>query len=293
MRGPEDVIHSPVRDTVAASHPTPAGDPSAVAQIRTGRAARRDGAALLRRLAVVALGMLATFGTPTRATAQDQNPGGIQLTPEGDQITLAVNETTGVPVKDFIKLAGRITGKSFSVNDTEFTAPGLNVNFIGPYKIKKDEFYNFFQTMLYIRGFACVPRRTGSNEIVEIISFAGTRRTEISAAARYVAFEDLEQYSSQTGVQILTTIPVKYLNATNAVTQTRPFFNAQPAAGGTPLIIGALGDNRTVLLQGFGPQVWAAYQVLKLSDVPPVAPDEETRVVKLYSATAEELELVL
>ena len=277
MPGQEDVIDIPACDAVAeALPPVQPVVPPGPGPLRRPRH-RLPGALLLALCAVAPL------------AGQES---GIQLTADGDKITLAVNETTGVPIKDFIKLAREITRRTFVINDTEFQQPGMNVNFIGPYTLRRDEFYNFFQTMLYIRGFACVPRRTGENEIVEVVSLAGARRTEISASARYVPFEELESYSSQTGVQILTTIPLRHLNPTNAVTQTRPFFNSQPSAAG-PLIVGALGDNRSMLLQGFGPQVWAAYQVLKLSDVPPMAPDEETRVVKLNHATAEELELVL
>jgi general secretion pathway protein D len=280
MSGSEDVIDLPFS---AAS-----ADPSAPSQRQVPRLFAR----VVRRAVPSGLALLLAIAGAT-ASAQDQQPGGVTLEVADDgMVTLAVNENTGVPIKDFIKLTMKVTGRTFVINDAEFQTPGQNINFVGPYRLRREDFYNFFQTMLFIRGFACVPRRTGENEIVEIVSLAGTRRNEIAASARYVPFEELEQYASQSGVQILTTVPLRYLNPTNAVTQTRPFFNSTPGGAG-PLVVGALGDNRSMLLQGFGPQVWAAYQVLKLSDVAPMTPDEETRVVRLNYATAEELELLL
>jgi general secretion pathway protein D len=58
------------------------------------------------------------------------------------------------------------------------------------------------------------------------------------------------------------------------------------------LLFGAV-NQRAFLLQGYGPQVYAAYQLLKLVDVPPEAPDQQIRVQRLYNAAAEELEPIL
>lgn len=287
MRGQQDVNESPTRDAVAAV-PSPA---------TTARNGLLAGAmrllVTLRSWPSLPWAMAPALVLGPALAQENQETGGVKLEVAGDQITLSVNETTGVPIKDFIKLAQKITGKVFTFNDAEFQTQGTNVNFIGPVRIKRDGFYSFFQTMLYIRGFACVPRSmSGEQEVVEIISLASPRRNEITSAARYVPVEDLEQYSTQTGVQVLTTVPLRYVNANNASQQTRPFFTLAGSPGVGGLTLGTI-ESRTMLVQGFGPQVWAAYQLLKLADVPPVAPDEETRVVKLSNATAEELEPVL
>lgn len=284
MRGQHDVIESLASDAVAQLSP-------AAPAPRDRR--RRSGRAWSRLLAGIAGLALWALGPVPLAAQENQEAGGVKLEVAGDQIALSVNETTGVPIKDFIKLAQKITGKVFTFNDQEFQAQGTNINFIGTVRLKREGFYSFFQTMLYIRGFACVPRSgTGEQETVEIISLASPRRNEITAAARYVPVEELEQYATQTGVQVLTTVPLRYVNAQNAATQARPFFTLQGNTSVGGLTTGTL-DSRSMMLQGFGPQVWAAYQLLKLADVPPLAPDEETRVVKLVNATAEELEPVL
>ena len=50
---------------------------------------------------------------------------------------------------------------------------------------------------------------------------------------------------------------------------------------------------RSLLLQGFGPQVYAAYQLLLLVDQEPELPEHEVRITKLVNASADELEVIL
>jgi type II secretion system protein D len=232
---------------------------------------------------------------PSQVTAQvpeGTDPGIAELTIENGRISLSVNEATGVSLKDFIKLTEKITGKVITFSETDFQQPNLSINFYGTVNVSREQFFGFFQTMLYMRGFAVVIRGDEESEIVQIVSLAGPQRADVTASARYVPAEELDKYATQTGVQILTMLQLNHINAVTASTATRPFFaqSAQPSGG---VLTGNLGDNRSMILQGFGPQVYAAYQLLKLSDVPPVQPANESRVVKLNYATAEELEPVL
>ncbi|MEY2981112.1 MAG: hypothetical protein RL562_1339, partial [Planctomycetota bacterium] len=176
--------------------------------------------------------------------------------------------------------------------ETDFQQPNLSINFYGTVNVSREQFFGFFQTMLYMRGFGVVIRGDEDSEIVQIVSLAGPQRADVTASARYVPVEELDKYATQTGVQILTMLQLNHINAVTASTATRPFFaqSAQPSGG---VLTGNLGDNRSMILQGFGPQVYAAYQLLKLSDVPPVQPSNESRVVKLNYATAEELEPIM
>ncbi len=227
--------------------------------------------------------------------AQDEETGpGVQLTvsEDGSSISLSCNENLGIEIKEFIKLTERITGRVITFTDSDFVAAQAKVNFVGTVQLQRENFFSFFQTMLYIQGFACVIRGGGDTEIVEVVSMQGPKRTEIASSARYVPVEQLEQYATQTGVQVLTTVNLKHVNAQNASTALRPFFSQSASAAGG-LIPGSLGDNRSMLLQGFGPQVYAAYQLLRLADVKPDVPTQETRIVRLEHATAEELEPLL
>lgn len=239
------------------------------------------------------LGLWAVAPSQVAAQVPEGNdPGIAELTIENGRISLSVNEATGVSLKDFIKLTEKITGKVITFSETDFQQPNLSINFYGTVNVSREQFFGFFQTMLYMRGFAVVIRGDEDSEIVQIVSLAGPQRADVTASARYVPAEELDKYATQTGVQILTMLQLNHINAVTASTATRPFFaqSAQPSGG---VLTGNLGDNRSMILQGFGPQVYAAYQLLKLSDVPPVQPANESRVVKLNYATAEELEPVL
>jgi general secretion pathway protein D len=236
--------------------------------------------------------LLASGRLPAQ-TPPAQDPPGVNLSIDGDLIALSVNETEGLALIDFIKLTERITDRVFVYSPQEVGNPtNGNITFIGEVELRRENFFSFFQTMLYIRGFACVLRTTGDSEVVEIVAMTGPKRQELTSSARYVPPDEVENYANQTGVTILTTVPLKYINANTAQTQLRPFF-AQGGAGGVGLTPGSVGNGRALLLQGFGPQVYSASQLLRLVDVEPESPDTESLVVPLVNSTAEELEPIL
>ncbi|MEM7204747.1 MAG: secretin N-terminal domain-containing protein [Planctomycetota bacterium] len=225
--------------------------------------------------------------------AQDpQDPGqGFTLELEGDYLTITISESDGLPIEQFIKLAQTLTKKTFTYSTPDLSNVAENkITFIGAKRMKRDNFFPFFQTMLYIKGFATMIRGDEDTEIIEIVALTGPKRTELSSSARYVSHDEIANYANQTGVPILTSVPLAHINATAATNQLRPFFSV--GAGATSaLTLGAAA--KALLLQGFGPQVYAAYQVLRLVDVPPDAADQEVRVQRLEYAAAEELEPIL
>ncbi len=218
-----------------------------------------------------------------------------------DTIAFSMNESNGMEMSEFIKWAQEVTGKrfTFSLNDLNSGAAGGNtVSFLGTFRIKRsrftEDFYSFFQTMLYIKGFAVVPRGEGDLEILEIVAMSGARAREVTNGARYVTPDELPQYRNQTGVPILTTVPLKNINATIATNALRPFFAQTGAAtGGGSLTLGNVGNNSAMLLQGFGPQVFAAVELLKLVDVPTEQPNLVVQVIVLDHQAPEELEPIL
>ncbi len=267
----------------------------------------------LRALACAWLGVLLLPATGLRAQppgTQNPQPGTQPTAPnpagqdplmreEGDYIAFSFNETQGMEMPEFIKWTERTTGKRFVFNETELAAVGTGsrISFIGTLRLKKDrfrdDFFSFFQTMLYIKGFALVPRGEGDLELLEIVNMGGPRGREITNGARYVKPEDLRQYASQTGVPILTTVPLKHINATVATNALRPFFGAGAAPTGGSLALGNVGNNTAILLQGFGPQVYAAVELLNLVDQPVETPELLIKVVKLEHAAGEEIEPLL
>lgn len=90
----------------------------------------------------------------------------IAFTSQGNCLEISTPDGP-VPMKDFIKLAQRITGKvlTYSIADVE-DSPG--VYFVGTVGVSRTEFFDFFQTTLYTHGFRAIVRGVGSAQSVEI-----------------------------------------------------------------------------------------------------------------------------
>lgn len=314
---------SPSSPAAVPLRPTPAPcRTTAVATALAPCAPRRRADALLRRAAqIAALGTalaLAGSGGALRAQVtpppqggqeqrggQEQQPGNsprLQVDDASNTISFSMNETNGMELLEFIKWAQEITGRTFilpSEADLNNAGPGGGrVTFLGTLRLKRErfreDFFSFFQTMLYIRGFAVLPRGEGSLEMLEIVAQAGTRQREITNAARYVIPDEIANYRNQTGVPVMTTVTLKHINAQIAQNSLRPFFATTGApAGGGALTIGTVGNSSALLLQGYGPQVAAAVDLLKLVDMPLEQPNLVVQVVILDNAAPEEVEPIL
>ncbi len=256
---------------------------------------RRSSKALTILLPTVALlcgllGGLSTGALRAQAGAQSPTPPSwFRL--DGDHIVLSFNERDGLPVKDFIKTAEQVTGRNFIYNDTEITQGDPNaqkINFIGTKRMRKEEFFAFFQTLLYVKNLACVVRGKGNTEIIEIINLNGAKRTEASSGAAYVPPEKLGEFAAQTGVQIVTAVPVEHVRASVATQTLRPFFAGAGGPAGA-LNLGTAGTERVILIAGFAPQVVNCYELLKIVDQPDRVADQEVKVVPLEHHSAEEL----
>jgi general secretion pathway protein D len=209
---------------------------------------------------------------------------------QGDNIIISLNENQGLPLFDFVKIAEQVTKKTFTYTKDEVDA-AQPIHFVGPMRSTKNNFFGFFQTVLYIKGFACSIRGEGQSELVNIISMRGQQRAEMNAGARLVPSDELDNYKNQTGVTILSSIPLEHLDATRASAQLRPFFAASTGQG-APLNFVAI-NQKSLLMQGFAPQVYQAFRLLKLVDVPEEAIDMIIEPVTLEHAAAEELEPLL
>ena len=276
---------------------------------------------LLRRACLGAalsalLGFATAQGDPPTATggagAQGQNQQG--QSPQGpaprlvvdtatDTIAFSMNEANGMELTEFIAWAKEVTGKRFvySAGDLATAAQGQGSNtisFLGTFRIKRsrfqEDFFSFFQTMLYIKSLALVPRGEGDLELLEIVSMSGARGREVTAGARYVPLEDIATYRYQAGVPILTTYQLKHINAQVVTTALRPFYAAagSPQGGGS-LNVNPIGNSSAMLMQGYGPQVYALVEILKLVDVPTEQPNIVVQVIPLEFQAPEELEPIL
>ncbi len=240
-------------------------------------------------------------GTPPPTGQEPKPTPRMEIDEATDTIAFSMNENNGMELAEFIKWAQEVTGRAFTFNLQELQSAGQGagqVSFLGTLRIKrerfKEDFFSFFQTMLYIKGFAVVPRGEGTLEMLEIVSMSGPRNREVTNGARYVTPDELHLYRNQTGVPILTTVTLKNINATIATNALRPFFasTGSPTGGGGPTL-GNVGNNTAMLIQGFGPQVYAAVKLLELVDVPIEAPNLVVQVVILEHQAPEEIEPIL
>ncbi|MFY9341789.1 MAG: secretin N-terminal domain-containing protein [Planctomycetota bacterium] len=238
---------------------------------------------------------------PPPAGAQDPVKPRMEFDQATNTMAFSMNETNGMELTEFIKWASELTGKRFTFTTTDIASQGggagNTISFLGTFRIKRerftDDFFSFFQTMLYIKGFAVVPRGEGDLEMLEIVSMAGARGREVTNGARYVTPDELPQYRFQTGVPIMTTVPLKHINATIATNSLRPFYAQTGGQQGGTVQLGNVGNASAMLLQGFGPQVYAAVRLLELVDVPTEQPNLEVVVVVLDYQAPEELEPIL
>lgn len=271
-------------------------------------APRRHRAAGLSGALALVLSMLqpvlpAQGGTPPPQPGA-QDPQGQAPRMEVDEatntISISMNESNGMELAEFIKWAEEITGRRFTFNQQDLLTAGQGtgpVSFLGTLRFQRDrfrdDFFAFFQTMLYIKGFALVPRGEGDLEILEIVSMSGPRSREVTNGALYVTPDELHLYRHQTGVPIMTTVTLKNINATIATNALRPFFASTGSStlGGPTL--GNVGNNTAMLIQGFGPQVYAAVKLLELVDLPTEEPNLVVHVQVLEHQAPEELEPIL
>jgi hypothetical protein len=117
-----------------------------------------------------------------------------------DELVITFAESEGMSLKDFIKWAELFTvpKKTFYFSEQELTtAADAKVQFLGTLRIKQVNFFSFFQTILYMKQFACVVRDLKDSDMVQIIAMNGPLRGEIANAAKLVKPEDIVNYANQ------------------------------------------------------------------------------------------------
>ena len=119
---------------------------------------------------------------------QKGEPGRPTLKSEGDSLLLSMNENSAMELKEFVKWAHELTGMRIAFTDGELNLSKQDnrVTFLGTLRFKKDafkkDFLSFFETMLYVKGFALVRHGSGDLEVNEIVFMAGPRGREAAVA---------------------------------------------------------------------------------------------------------------
>lgn len=148
--------------------------------------------------------------------------------------------------------------------------------------------WELFHTLLHHKGLAIIStdQKRGFHEV---ISMNGPRQREISNNATLFQYNELETYSKLKASPVLTSMPLKNINVTIALNSLRPFFATSGSSGSGSVILGSVGNNSELLLQGYGSQVAAAVRLLQLVDVRSDEPSETVQVVRLEHANPTEV----
>ena len=244
---------------------------------------------------------------------QDQDGlSGVQVPDEafqdaGQYIVLSFDETQegGLSLRQFIKLAQDVTGMTFTIESTgpagspRGGSPDLDntkILLYGRKRIKKEDFYSFFQIMMKINGFVCVQQGSGDLSVI-VITASPEKNPQsgptVKANTLFVDPEDVEQFKSQPGIYITTVVRLRYANAQTLGTGLR---NAVTGGGGAdtsgfmPL---AGGSENAILIQGFGPFVAWATRLVRSLDIKPEGPEPVMEKIQLQEASAEEVAQLL
>lgn len=232
-------------------------------------------------------------GATTPAPTQDDKK--IRL--EDGYVIFAVDEQKGIPFLEFVNFARRVTKKTFFIDKSqapELQNPDsdtLKINLLGTLRIRQDRFYDFFQTILFIKDWVCVPRGSGDSQFIDLIQQAGPRGPSIKNGVRWVEPESVPDFKDQTGTFIVTTVKLEYVNAQLATANLRQFFN-DPKGLLNLVPIGG-NDQRSLMVSGFGPTVNTIVELLNKVDVADARPEAILRVIRLEHSAADDIQPIL
>ncbi len=151
-------------------------------------------------------------------------------------------------------------------------------------EVDREGCWELFGALLQHKGLAILPL-DAERGFHHVVSMNGPRRGEVTISAMFVPFEQIEAYANLRATAIQTSVPLRNINATIATNALRPFF---ASAGGAQagLTLGNVGNDREILVQGFGHQVVAACRMLQRVDIGEKR-QIETVVVRLEHASAD------
>jgi len=252
---------------------------------------------------------LALLGPVTPAPASSQgagnppagNRGGTgqeKIRIVGNEVIFAVDEEKGVPFLQFIKFAQKVTNKSFYVDvESDPTlqpdSPQNQIRLLGTLKIKVEDFFDFFQTVLFIKGWACIPRGNAGGRFYQIVKFSQGKANEVKKGAKFVPPEEIEQYKDRTGLYIVTTMRLKNINAAMASNNLRAFYQDPLTLDNFYSLGDGSGNQKIVMLTGFAPTVYTLYQLLKLVDIKEELPKASLRTIRLQYNSTEDIKPIL
>jgi len=253
-----------------------------------------------RNLPVFAVLLLA-LGPVASAAAQEDPlddvtvPEGV-LQEEGEYLLLDLAELDdqGLNLRQFIKVCQLNTGLNFTLDETAGSIrqklDSKRLLLYGPKRIRKSDFYSFFQIMMKIHGYVCVQQGAGDLAVVVITEQLASNSALIKANAQFVDHEEVENFADKPGTYLYTVVPLQYADAQDLGTNLRTALASQ--AGDNSAFM-PLAQERALLVQGYGPFVAASVRMIKVLDKKPPSVQVVFKKIPLREQDAQEMAEVL
>ena len=209
------------------------------------------------------LGVLAAVALTGAETAQEQVISAIQ--DEGDFVTLTFSENAAeqISLLDFVKVCQLTTGRNFTYDSqTGGLLQSTKAVMLGPKRIPKADFYEFFQIQLFINEFVCIEVGPPRLALVLIQGLQANARGQPTLKQRTVQVlpQDLPDYRDKPATLITTVLNFTNLDTRQLQANLRTLVTDTNTTSVIPV------GERSLILQGFGSYVAALAELLALVD---------------------------
>ncbi|RKY21651.1 MAG: hypothetical protein DRQ55_03490 [Planctomycetota bacterium] len=238
----------------------------------------------MRPIAAFTLLVLSLAAAPLAAQDIEEVPGTDET---GGHYVLQFDEAKGESLLEFIDLAKVLLQRPINYNPQEI---GDQMVFItGPIRVEKRRFFQFFQAVLKAYDYIIMDYGPEGSSFLRIQKITAGRGAggSVKPTAPIVAVEDLETYSQDPATLITTSIPLRYIEARSAMASFNPFFDTQIEG------IRNVDNSNSLVITGFGTNVWSAFKLVGLVDVPPFEPKPHIRKRILDHTSVDEIETIL
>lgn len=191
-----------------------------------------------------------------------------QFTDLGDALLLNLEAgeeaEEGIDLETLTKFCSVYTGINFTYDDaTGQSLKGEKVRMFGLKKVPKEDFYNFFQILMFINNFVCTEVGPEHLRVVVVqplaAGAAGRGQSKIKEATTYVLPEDLPKFADQVATPITTVLTLNNMDVRQLTNSLRSLLTDSATQSAIPV-----GNTNSVILQGFANNVASLAQLLEL-----------------------------
>ena len=249
-------------------------------------------------LLIISLGLAPLLFSPSFQEPEEdlQVPESV-LQSDGEYFTLDLSELDegGLTLRQFIKICQINTGLNFTLDESNSANVRQKLDnkrllLYGEKRIKKEDFYSFFQIMMKIHGFVCVTQGSGDLAVIVITEQLASNNTLIKSNALFISADEVNDFADKPGTFLYTVVPLKYAEAQDLGTNLRSAIGSNVGDNSSFM---PLTQEQALFIQGYGPFVAAAVRMISILDKKPDIVQPEFRKIPLRETSAEELADIL